>query len=319
MAGVDTFTPREFIADLDSLPFPDWDEIRPELYQWAPHGGIVKAFPVAPVITTRGCPYDCHFCASPRIWHRRIRFRSPRNVVDEVELLVRKHGIREIHFEDDNISLREDHVLGICEELRQRRLEVHWALPNGLRADRTSEELFGIMRRSGCYSVAFGIESGVQSILNRIGKQTDLGQVEAAVNAAHRAGLITQGFFIFGLPGETEATIRQTLDFALRIPLDKAQFLLLDILPGTRLWDIHARDLSIDWTHQSFLEPLWIPEGLSRAKLLAAQGRAFRRFFLRPRQAFLVARHVRLKQLGFLFKRIRDFRMFRFQGKETPS
>ena len=93
------------IQDLDELPFPDWEQLDPREYPQAPHGAIVKHFPVAPVMTTRGCPYGCTFCASPQFYDRKIRFRTPKNVVDELEYLVREFGVREIHFEDDNLTM----------------------------------------------------------------------------------------------------------------------------------------------------------------------------------------------------------------------
>ncbi|HXI10140.1 MAG TPA: radical SAM protein, partial [Thermodesulfobacteriota bacterium] len=195
---------RPYIKDLDSLPFPDWKEMHPRTYKKAPHGGFVKKFPVAPITSTRGCPYECTFCASPDIWGRRIRYRSPGNVVDEIEYLVKEFGVREIHFEDDNLTLKRDHVTGICEQILERGIKVSWATPNGIRVDTITPELLRLMKKSGCYFIAFGIESGNESILRNIKKDTDLATITRAVHQAHDAGLMTQGFFIFGLPGETE-------------------------------------------------------------------------------------------------------------------
>jgi len=304
------FTPRPFFENLDDVPFPAWREIDPRTYPMAPHGGVVRAFPVAPVTSSRGCPFACHFCASPTIWHRRIRFRSPGSVVDEIEMLVRDYGVREIHFEDDNLTLKETHIAGICEEILRRGIKVHWAAPNGIRVDAVTPAMLGLMKRSGCYAVAFGIESGSQEILDRIEKRTDLTKMRAAITMAHDAGLITQAFLIFGLPGETEETIRQTTEFVLSLPLDKAQILLLDILPGSELWNRYGRP-DTDYAHtRSYQEPVYVPEGLSAAQLMRARSTAFRRFHLRPRQFFMLLRMIKPGQLRFVLRRISDFGIF---------
>ncbi len=302
--------PRPLIADIDEIPFPDWSDCPPERYPKAPHGGVARRYPIAPIISSRGCPFDCSFCASPRLWERTIRFRSPENVLDEIEELVRRYGVREVHFEDDNLTLRRDHVAGIAEGLLRREIDVTWSTPNGIRCDAVDLELLQLMRRSGCYSVAFGIESANEEIRRQCGKQTSLAVIEAAIGMASKAGLLTQGFFVFGLPGETAETIEETIRFASRSALDKAQFLLLDVLPGTALWETVRHDLKEPGSYQSFHDPSWIPEGVAPEVLARAPGRAFRRFFLsRPRRLVTLARMIRPEQLPFIFRRLRDFRV----------
>jgi len=196
----ENFKPRDFIKNLDELPFPDWQEINPKEYQKAPHGALIKNFPVAPITSTRGCPYECTFCASPKIWSRTLRFRSPENVVDEIEYLVKNFGVKEIHFEDDNLTMKRSHIEGICKEILKRDLKISWATPNGIRADRIDKELLSLMKKSGCYYVVFGIESANQYILDNVKKHEKLEQVEKAIIWCNKLGLMTQGFFIFGLP-----------------------------------------------------------------------------------------------------------------------
>ena len=304
------FRPREFIADLESLPLPDWAQMDPRTYRHAPHGGLIKSFPVAPITTTRGCPFDCSFCASPTLWGRRIRFRSPEKVVDEIEYLVKDFGVREIHFEDDNFTLRADHAEGVCREILRREIRISWALPNGIRVDAVTPELLKLMHESGCYYTAFGVESGSPEILRNVNKRTDLDRIEQAVHWAHDVGIMTQGFFIFGLPGETAETIEETIEFAKRIPLDRGQFLLLDMLPGSRLWDELKDELRADSRSRSYQEAKWIPPTLDEETLRGAPARAFRRFFFRPKQMLKLLRFVRLSQLPFILQRVRDFGMF---------
>ena len=302
--------PRELIAELDSLPFPDWGQMDPRSYKHAPHGGLIKSFPVAPITTTRGCPFDCSFCASPMLWGRRIRFRSPGNVVDEIEYLVNDFGVREVHFEDDNFTLRAEHAEGVCRGILDRGIRISWALPNGIRVDAVTPKLLKLMRESGCYYTAFGVESGSPEILKNVNKRTDLDKTEQAVHWAHDAGIMTQGFFIFGLPGETADTIEETIEFAKRIPLDRGQFLLLDVLPGSRLWDELRDEVRADSRVRSYQEAKWIPPTVDEETLRSAPARAFRRFFFRPKQMLKLLRFVRVSQLPFILQRVRDFGMF---------
>lgn len=308
--------PREFIKDLDTLPFPDWDEMDPRTYKKAPHGGFVKRFPVAPVTSTRGCPYTCTFCASPKVWGRRIRYRSPENVVDEIEYLVNNFGVREIHFEDDNLTLKRSHVEGICELILERNIKVSWATPNGIRVDTITPELLKLMKRSGCYFIAFGIESGNESILRNINKETDLATITRAVHMAHREGMLTQGFFIFGLPGETEQTIQTTVDYAKSIPLDKAQFLILDVLPGSKIWSDVKDKFTSDFSTRSYQQATWVPEGLTAEALQNAPSKAFKSFFLRPRQVFTMLRYIKPSQFNFVVRRMADFGVFSSSGRK---
>lgn len=307
LTGGNALKKRGFIPDLDLLPFPDWHQIDPRQCKRAPHGAVVKNFPLAPITTSRGCPYLCKFCASPNLWERKIRFRSPENVADEIEYLVRDFGVREIHFEDDNLTLKKEHIEKICRLILERRLKISWATPNGVRADTLDRELIRLMKRSGCYFLVFGIESGAQEILDNIQKKTDLAAIERAVRLASLEGLITQGFFIFGLPGETEETIKRTVRFAKGIPLDRAQFLLLDLLPGSKLWEEFGSFERADWSKRSYQQVSWVPPTISREALERAPQEAFKSFFFRPRQLYRLLKFIKPYQLPFILRRLLDF------------
>lgn len=297
------------VTELDSLPYPDWRQMRPSSYPRAPHGAVARRFPIGVITTTRGCPYACAFCASPGMCGRSIRFRSPANVVDEIAFLVREFGVREIHFEDDNLTLRREHVASICESILQRGLRLTWACPNGIRADRVDEPLLRLMHRAGCYCVAFGVESASPQILTNIGKHETIEAIREGIEAASRVGISCQGFFIFGLPGETADTIEETINFALSSRLSRAQFLILDVLPGSALWYELQGSFAPNWGKGSYREPEWLPPGISREQLLRAQSRAFRRFYGRPSILLGMLRSVRPSQLSFLVQRLRDYRV----------
>lgn len=305
---------RKFVDNLDTLPFPDWRQMDPRIYKKAPHGGLVKSFPIAPITSTRGCPFECTFCASPSFWERRIRFRSPENVVEEIDYLVKNFKVTEIHFEDDNLTLKSKHIEEICELILKRKININWAAPNGVRVDTLDSDLLKLMKKSGCYFLAFGIESGNQEILNRIKKKTSLQKIEKIVNLTKKIGIVTQGFFIFGLPGETEDSIKETINFAKRIFLDKAQFLLLDVLPGSELWQELMNNRKVDWNYNSYQEATWIPEGLDREKLNQAPSYAFRDFFFRPKQIYFLLKYFKFSQIPFIFRRMVDFKILPFSN-----
>lgn len=307
------FIPREFIKNLDDIPFPDWESMDPRKYQKAPHGALIKNFPVAPITTTRGCPYECKFCVSPKFWKRQIRYRSPENVISEIEYLIRNFGVREIHFEDDNLTLNRDHVEKICTLILAKKIKISWATPNGIRADRVDEDLLRLMKKSGCYYVAFGVESGNQDILNNIKKRESLGDIEKAIRLSAKVGLMTQGFFIFGLPGETEKTIMNTIEFAKRVPLDRAQFLLLDLLPGSELWEEYKSELHMDYSKKSYQDITWVPKTIDPQKLKSMQPLAFRRFFFRPRPLWNLIKYFKPRQLKHIMRRLKDFRIYHFK------
>jgi len=299
------------IENLDDIPFPDWEQLNPNLYPKAPHGAIVKNFPVAPVITTRGCPYECTFCASPSFYDRKIRFRSPENVIQEIKYLVDQFGIREIHFEDDNLTIRRGHIDKICELIITTGIEISWACPNGIRADKVDADLISKMKESGCYYFAYGVESADQQILSNIKKQVKIETIEKSIDLASKAGISCQGFFIFGLPGETEETLNKSIHFAKRSKLARAQFLILDVLPGSELWDTLKGKFVPNWDKKSYKEPEWLPGELTDKLLMNAQSKAFREFYFKSPLRFLkLALSIKPSQIRFLIHRLLDYRIF---------
>lgn len=321
-AGVEAFSRRPVVPDLDAFPFPDWDQIAPASYPPAPHGGLIKSFPVAPIVTSRGCPFTCTFCASPAIWGGGIRFRSVDNVLAEIHLLRRRYGIRELHIEDDNFTLRPPHARSICERLLSDfGGSLSWALTNGTRVETINPEMARVMRRAGCYMIAFGIESGDQEILDGVDKTMRLENVRKAIDAASDAGMLTQGFFIFGLPGETAESIERTIRFASESRLDRAQFLLLDVFPGTPIWDQLHQHLRVDpqKRYRSYREITWQPPTVDAETLAKAQPRAFRRFFFRsPRRILQLLKLFKLRQARFVLKRIADFHILGGAARSRP-
>ncbi len=304
-----TFEKGEIIENLDEIPFPDWEQIDPNTYPKAPHGAIAKNFPIGIITTSRGCPYECVFCASPQFYSRKIRYRSPENVIEEIKYLIDNFGIKEVHFEDDNLTLKRDHIEKICNLILENNLNISWACPNGIRADKVDEELIKLMAKSGCYYFAYGIESANAQILKNIKKHETIEVIEKSIAIADRCGISCQGFFIFGLPGETAETIEESIQFARRSKLSRAQFLILDVLPGCELWTSLKGQFVPNFAKNSYKEPEWLPPTLTKKDLLKAQSRAFRVFYFRSFIFFKLLKSVRFSQIKFLLKRVFEYRL----------
>ncbi|MGB9637232.1 MAG: B12-binding domain-containing radical SAM protein, partial [Microgenomates group bacterium] len=276
---------RELLKDLDEIPFPAWDLMPPARYRIVPILEPAKAFPVAPILTSRGCPYNCSFCASNVTWGRRIRFRSPENVIEEIKLLKEKYGVREIHFSDDNFTMDIERAEKICDLLIKEKIGLPWQCPNGVRIDRLTLPLLKKMKASGCYAVGLGIESGDQGILNMNQKNLDLKIVPTVLRNLQKVGIESYGFFILGLPGDTRKTIKKTIDFALENPFDRVWFNLFTPYPGSPAfpaWLGKRKFEEIDWDKHDCSTGIVSLTDVSAKELEKFQKEALRKFYLRP-------------------------------------
>lgn len=223
--------PRELIENLDTLPFPARELFDfPKSYS----PGYYRKLPCATILTSRGCPGRCTFC-NKSIFGNKFRMRSAKSVVYEMAHLIVDYGIKEFHISDDNFSTDKNRALEICERIICAKLNTTWACSNGIRVDFVTQELLDKMKQSGCYRVAFGIESGSPEILRNINKNITLEKVENAVKMAKKAGIVTVGFFMVGNYGETDKTIHETIKFIKKIGLDYTQFTIATPYPGTEL------------------------------------------------------------------------------------
>lgn len=234
---------RPYIRNLDSLPFPARHLLPMKMYFEAvkknPLRGEVNK-PWTVMISSRGCPYECIFCTAHLVRGRVWRGRSPENVVDELELLVERYGIRQVDFHDDNMTLDKHRVDKICDLIVERKLDIEWFLPNGVRADTLDESLLRKMRKAGCRRVYVAPESGVQRIVNDvIKKNLDLKKVEEAVASCRKVGIKVACFFVIGLMDETVEDIRASINFAhklRKLGADKFYFSYAMPLYGTELY-----------------------------------------------------------------------------------
>ena len=221
---------RPLIKDLDALPLPArhlFDLSRYALY--ASDGERMVT-----LLSSRGCPYNCSYCFKG-IVGRTYRQRSPENVLAEIRELMRTYGYRNFYFIDDLFTLDRRRLKAISEQIISEGLDIRWQCL--ARVDRIMLESLKIMRRAGCREIHYGIESGNPEILESLNKKITMDQVRRAVAWANEAGILVKGYFMLGLPGDTEETMRQTIAFAEELPLDEAMFSLTTPFPGTRLWD----------------------------------------------------------------------------------
>ena len=243
---------RNFINNIDDFGEPDWENVDPRSYpQTMPHGTIYKSSPFAPIITTRGCPYSCSYCSAPITAGRKMRYRDPIKIVNEMENLINNYDVKEIQIEDDNFTLKRRHAVGVCEEIIRRKIKLDWSLPNGVRIDKLDPELLKLMKKSGCYFMSLGIESANQRILNIIKKRLDKNLVRNVVTMVKNSGIDAVGFFIIGFPTETKEEIMNTINFACSLDLERASFHKAMPLPGTELYDLwlkkYSKNQNIDW------------------------------------------------------------------------
>jgi radical SAM superfamily enzyme YgiQ (UPF0313 family) len=237
--------PKGFIDDLDSIPFPNYGNLNLLDYgnkklKYA-IGLLPRQFPYAVTITSRGCPYRCIFCAASSVSGRNLRFRSAKNILDEIDSLY-KAGIREIIFLDDHFLGDRKRAIEIMQALIERKYDLTWKCVN-LTIFRLDREILELMKKSGCYQMTLSIESGNQYVLDKIIKKpVKLSKVPEILDEAKSLGFEMVANFVIGFPGETWEQIRETFRFAESISVDLVNFHIATPLPNTELMEICLRD-----------------------------------------------------------------------------
>jgi len=230
----------KYIENLDELPFPARHLLHMKKYFRLnkPHGISYRKSPNTSIITSRGCPSNCIFCSIHTIWGRKFRARSPENVIAEIRHLVNTYGIKELQFEDDNLTVDRKRAEKIFQGMVREKFNLLWSTPNCVAAWALDESLLRLMKKSGCYRIIFGFESGSNYVLkNIINKPQKIENIKPLIKKAQKLGIEVGGFFVVGFPGETREQIKQTFRFARNSNLDYAGISIATPHPGTRLWD----------------------------------------------------------------------------------
>jgi radical SAM superfamily enzyme YgiQ (UPF0313 family) len=216
---------RAFVPSLDDLPMPLHHLLPLDKYRIP----LVKGRYTF-IVTSRGCTAGCTYCIKHVSYQWSVRVRSPEMIVEELKLLARL-GIHSVHMYADLFTVSRDQVVGICNLILQEGLKIRWTCNS--RVDYVDEEMLRLMGKAGCWMISWGIESGNEAILKNARKGADPQKAARALQWAKAAGIKNWGYFIIGLPGETEETIRQTIDFSKKLPLDLALFHVAAPYPGT--------------------------------------------------------------------------------------
>ena len=236
---------KQLVKDLDSLPFPAWDLLQPERYRWS-CCYMNSKYPAACMSFTRGCPYLCTFCGSHLITGRRVRQRSPENIIAEIRYLQDNFGIKSIDVVDENVVFDREYLTNLCTRLIEEEVNIGWNCPYGVRLDRLDEEMVRLMERAGCFGVSLGLESGSNRILKQIRKALTVEKIIEQVEMIKRVSNITlQGFFVLGFPSETKEEIENTINLAASLPLDLAVFAPLRVTPGTEIYNTLVKEGAI--------------------------------------------------------------------------
>jgi len=282
---------RDYIRDLDSLPFP-----ARHLFDMKKYDSHLYKSPSFLMISSRGCPYQCTYCLWPQVMYgHSFRVRSARNVVDEMEFLVKKFGAKEICFDDDTFTIGKERVINICKEIRKRDLKIEWSCFGRVGLD---EETLKELKMAGCEHIRYGVESGSQELLNRCKKNTSIEEIKKTFELTKKVGIRDYGTFMFGLPGETWKTVEQTINLAIELDPYAVQFSLVIPFPGTEYYyEVKKKNLlkatswkEFDGGAKSVIET----EELTREDLEKAMALAWKQFYLRPAYIFKsLIRHIK--------------------------
>lgn len=222
---------RPPLEDLDLLPFPARHLCNNDLYRMPDSGRRMGI-----VLTGIGCPFQCIYCLVGNTFGRKLKLRSPSSIVAEIEECITKHDIRDFWFRADTFTCEKYWVIEVCQKILDRGLKINWTTNS--RVDTLDEEMLDWMKRSGCFALGLGIESGNQEMLDKMKKGTTLDQARDAVKLCKKKGILTYLFFIIGLPWESEKTIKDSIRFAKELQGDFTNFTVSYPFPGTALYDI---------------------------------------------------------------------------------
>jgi radical SAM superfamily enzyme YgiQ (UPF0313 family) len=292
------------LENLDYLPYPAYNLLEMDRYKpHPPHGKYGKWLPM---LTSRGCPYKCSFC-SKAVFGNKYRHMSPIRVVEEIKYYIGRYKIKELGFYDDVFTMNESHTLDLLELLGP--LGIKWSCET--RVNLVNEQLLRKMKKAGCYSISYGLESGSQRILNTISKDTTLEQNRKAIELTNKVGIETVGYFIIGSPNEGVLDIAKTVEFSKSIPLDYAQFAISTPLPGSELFSIWSKTHTTeDWSKYSYegsSEGPIFDDLIGRKSLNLLKSWTYRQFYIRL--SYIWKRLLKLRSFADIRVSIQGFRM----------
>ena len=268
------------VKDIDSLPFPDRSFLKKELYFCI----LGKKRLMTTIMSSRGCPFQCTFCNTP---DKLYRYRSPQNVVDEMEY-VTKMGIEEVFFFDDLFNITAERAIAVCDEILKRKINVKWAFRG--RVTGITEEFLKMAKKAGCERIQYGIEKATDASLKKVKKSSTVRDIINAVNLTKKYGMMCVGNFLLFTPGEGEQEAEEIIKFSLKLKLDHAEFSVFIPYPGTQIYEegLKTGFFNKDYWAEYVRNPepnfqlLW-EEKVSKERMYYINNRAHKRFYFRPR------------------------------------
>ena len=285
----------------EDIPSPAWRYL-----DITPYRLPLKGRPFLIVAPIRGCPYICNFCTAPLYYGKKLRKRPVRTIVDEIENNIKRFKVKDFFIWADTFTADRGYVKEFSREIVARGIEISWTCNS--RVDTVDREMLSLMKAAGLWMISFGLESGNNEVLEQTGKKITVEQSKVAVSMAHELGIKTSGHFVLGLPGETEASMRDTLTLALDLPLDIAQFYAAAPFPGTSLYDLASQKgwLKPDSLFSQDHAAMDLP-GLPGQRVDAFRRYAYRRFYGRPKAIRKVLSMVEPRAVGHVLRNLGAF------------
>ncbi len=289
---------ERYVKDLDSVPFPSRHLIKNELYS----NILTRKKNFTAMLSARGCPFRCSFCNQNKPAYRS---RSPQNLFAEIKENYEKYGIREFDIYDTTFTANKKRVHEICEMINNEKLDVSWTIRS--RVDMVNEQVLDAVKKSGCHTIMYGIESSNQEILKQMRKDISMEKIRSSIEYTNKIGIETLGFFMLGYPGETRETMEDTIRFSLELPLDYVQYTVIVPYPDAEIYEYYRknglddywREYTLDASKERKLE--LIGTEVTREEAGRCVAKAYRRFYFRPR--IIWRRVTRLTSFGE-FKRM---------------
>ena len=292
---------RPFNESLDDLPFPARHLVDNSIYR-RPDNGKVQAV----IKVSRGCPFHCFFCLATPVSGKKVRTRSPENIVAEIKECVEKYNITNFLFWSDIFDFDKKWTMALCNKILEEKLKITWS--SNTRADTITQELADLMYKSGCRLMSLGVESGSQTVLDNIGKHLKLDEIRNAVKILKKAKIQIYNYFVIGLPWETEETVEETIKFAIELDSDFISFYTATPLPGTRFYDYAMQNKLFDLTasfDKAYYYPVLRTHKLSKERVFELHKLAVKRYYLRPK--FIIKTLLRLRTFS-------EFKNYFFAG-----
>ncbi|MDD5687997.1 MAG: radical SAM protein [Elusimicrobia bacterium] len=298
---------RELIKNLDELPFPAW-HLLPDMKNYPPAVASCKRLPSTSIITTRGCTGKCTFCDRSGFGET-VRAYSAEYIIEMITFLQKKYHIKDIRIMDDNFILIRSRLKKVSELIKKQKINITWSCL--ARVDMVDSDILKIIKEAGCWQIAYGIESGSQEILELLNKNITLEQIRRAIMLTKEAKIKTLGYFMLGNPKETENSIEQSIKLIEKLDFDDVKITFFTPYPGSKIFSTAKQYgfFNDDWKSLDCnLDPVFIPENLTKEYLVKIQRKILRKFYLRPRIILSYLKKIsNIKQIPALYLATRGF------------